>query len=158
MRLRHRHRSLPGTARPVALAVAALLVLTAYAPAVAAPPGKPPGERQFSSSFETGDPQPAWLDTVETGPDGAGKTSGVGPESGPGAGMSSHPDSGPTASPTARTNAGFSGLRALRYAGTHTASGRGYSYNKVFDVDLPVTAATSLSYKIFPEMAATDLG
>ncbi|MFI9226941.1 GH92 family glycosyl hydrolase [Streptomyces rimosus] len=158
MRLRHRHRSLPGTARPVALAVAALLVLTAYNPAVAAPPGKPPGERQFSSSFETGDPQPAWLDTVETGPDGAGKTSGVGPESGPGAGMSSHPDSGPTASPTARTNAGFSGLRALRYAGTHTASGRGYSYNKVFDVDLPVTAATSLSYKIFPEMAATDLG
>ncbi|OKI01188.1 alpha-mannosidase [Streptomyces sp. CB02923] len=158
MRLRHRHRPLPGTARPVALAAAALLVLTAYAPAVAAPPPRPPEAQRFSSSFETGDPLPAWQDTVETGPDGTGKSSGVGPESGPGAGMSSHPDSGPASSPTAKANAGFSGLRALRYAGTHTAAGRGYSYNKVFDVDLPVTRATSLSYKIFPEMAATDLG
>ncbi|GCD42200.1 GH92 family glycosyl hydrolase [Streptomyces paromomycinus] len=158
MRLRHRHRPLPGTARPVALAAAALLVLTAPSPAVAAPPQKPPAPRTFSSSFETGDPLPDWRDTVETGPDGTGKTSGVGPESGPGAGMSSHPDSGPTASPAARTNAGFSGLRALRYAGTHTAAGRGHSYNKVFDVDVPVARATSLSYKVFPEMAATDLG
>ncbi|MEU4199834.1 GH92 family glycosyl hydrolase [Streptomyces sp. NPDC039022] len=158
MRLRHRHRPLPGTARPVALAAAALLVLTAYSPAVAAPPQKPPSPRAFSSSFEAGDPLPDWRDTVETGPDGTAKTSGVGPESGPGTGMSSHPDSGPTASPTARANAGFSGLRALRYAGTHTAAGRGHSYNKVFDVDVPVTRATSLSYQVFPEMAATDLG
>ncbi|WP_449657899.1 GH92 family glycosyl hydrolase [Streptomyces chrestomyceticus] len=158
MRLRHRHRPLPGTARPVALAAAVLLVLTASSPAVAASPQKPPANRTFSSSFEAGDPQPDWRDTVETGPDGTAKTSGVGPEGGPGAGMSSHPDSGPTASPTARTNAGFSGLRALRYAGTHTAAGRGHSYNKVFDVDVPVTRATSLSYKVFPEMAATDLG
>lgn len=158
MRLRHRHRPLPGTARSVALAAAALLVLTAPSPAVASPPQKPLEKRTFTSSFEDGDPQPDWRDTVENGPDGTGKTSGVGPESGPGAGMSSHPDSGPTASPTARTNAGFSGLRALRYAGTHTAAGRGHSYNKVFDVDVPVTRATSLSYKVFPEMAATDLG
>ncbi|GCD34086.1 alpha-1 2-mannosidase [Streptomyces chrestomyceticus JCM 4735] len=158
MRLRHRHRPLPGTARSVALAAAALLVLTASSPAVASPPQKPLEKRTFISSFEDGDPQPDWRDTVETGPDGTGKTSGVGPESGPGAGMSSHPDSGPTASPTARTNAGFSGLRALRYAGTHTAAGRGHSYNKVFDVEVPVTRATSLSYKVFPEMAATDLG
>ncbi|MEU7227811.1 GH92 family glycosyl hydrolase [Streptomyces chrestomyceticus] len=158
MRLRHRHRPLPGTARSVALAAAALLVLTAPSPAVASPPQKPLENRTFASSFEAGDPQPDWRDTVETSPDGTGKTSGVSPESGPGAGMSSHPDSGPTASPTARTNAGFSGLRALRYAGTHTAAGRGHSYNKVFDVDVPVTRATSLSYKVFPEMAATDLG
>ncbi|MFH9424342.1 GH92 family glycosyl hydrolase [Streptomyces sp. NPDC017529] len=158
MRLRHRHGFLPATARPVALAAAALLVLTAHAPAVASPPGAPPAPPEFSSSFESGDPPPAWNDTVETGPDGTAKASGVGPESGPGTGMSSRTDSGPTASPTAKTNAGFSGLRALRYAGTHTAAGRGYSYNKVFDVNMRVTRTTSLSYKVFPEMAATDLG
>ncbi|MFI0264624.1 GH92 family glycosyl hydrolase [Streptomyces sp. NPDC017056] len=157
MRLRHRHGFLPGTARPVALAAAALLVLTAQAPAVASPPRESPASPEFSSSFESGDPPPAWNDTVETGTDGTAKTSGVGPESGPGTGMSSRTDSGPTSSPTAKTNAGFSGLRALRYAGTHTAAGRGYSYNKVFDVNTRVTRATSLSYKVFPEMAATDL-
>ena len=41
-------------------------------------------------------------------------------------------------------------MKALRYAGTHTADGRGYSYNKVFDVDVPVGANTELSYRIFP--------
>ncbi|MFG2226751.1 GH92 family glycosyl hydrolase [Streptomyces sp. NPDC048644] len=158
MRLRHRHTPLRTTARPAALVAAALLVLTAYGPAAqAAPPPKPPGAAVFSSSFEPGQPPPDWSDTPETGPDGHPKAAGVSPQAAPAApGMTTRTGTGPADSPTAKTGAGFSGRHALRYAGTHTAAGHGYAYNKVFDVNTPVTAATSLSYKIFPEMAKTD--
>ncbi|WP_367135872.1 GH92 family glycosyl hydrolase [Saccharothrix sp. HUAS TT1] len=57
----------------------------------------------------------------------------------------------------AKAGAGFTGVKALRYQGTHVADGRGYSYNKVFDVDIPVTATTELSYLIFPSFTADDL-
>ncbi|MGP2438346.1 GH92 family glycosyl hydrolase [Streptomyces sp. JW3] len=66
-------------------------------------------------------------------------------------------DKGPTGSPTAKAGAGFTGKRALRYAGRHTADGRAYSYNKVFDVNVKVDRRTELSYKIFPSMADGDL-
>ncbi|MZD09853.1 glycoside hydrolase family 92 protein, partial [Streptomyces sp. SID5785] len=66
-------------------------------------------------------------------------------------------DKGPAGSPTAKAGAGFTGVRALRYAGTHKADGRAYSYNKVFDVDVKVHKDTELSYKIFPQMADKDL-
>ncbi|WP_436846334.1 GH92 family glycosyl hydrolase [Streptomyces shenzhenensis] len=62
-------------------------------------------------------------------------------------------DRGPSGSPTAKAGAGFTGKRALRYAGRHTADGRAYSYNKVFDVNVKVGRDTRLSYRIFPSMA-----
>ncbi|GGQ70749.1 GH92 family glycosyl hydrolase [Streptomyces asoensis] len=62
-------------------------------------------------------------------------------------------DRGPSGSPTAKAGAGFSGKRALRYAGRHTASGRAYSYNKIFDVNVRVAPRTQLAYRIFPQMA-----
>ncbi|MGC0337152.1 putative alpha-1,2-mannosidase [Streptomyces sp. SLBN-8D4] len=65
-------------------------------------------------------------------------------------------DRGPSGSPTAKASAGFTGKRALRYAGRHIADGRAYSYNKVFDVDVRVDALTRLSYRIFPSMADGD--
>ncbi|MEU1406046.1 GH92 family glycosyl hydrolase [Streptomyces sp. NPDC005728] len=65
-------------------------------------------------------------------------------------------DKGPSGSPTAKARAGFTGKRALRYAGRHTAAGRAYSYNKVFDVNVKVGADTQLSYRIFPSMADGD--
>ncbi|MFE0191209.1 GH92 family glycosyl hydrolase [Streptomyces sp. NPDC058989] len=158
MRLRHRHSPLRGLPRPVALVAAALLVITAHGPALAAPPQKPLAAPDFRSSFESGDPRPDWTDGIETGPDGRPRTSGVTPPTTPAApGMSTAPGTGPADSPTAKAHAGFSGGHALRYAGTHTGDGRGYSYNKIFDVDTPVTASTALSYAIFPEMATTDL-
>lgn len=70
--------------------------------------------------------------------------------------MTTRPGDGPASSPTAKTGAGFTGKHALRYAGSHTAPGRGYAYNKVFDVDLPVARDTVLSYRIFPEMSGED--
>ncbi|MGW3951141.1 GH92 family glycosyl hydrolase [Streptomyces sp. NPDC004752] len=65
-------------------------------------------------------------------------------------------DRGPSGSPTAKAGAGFTGRRALRYAGRHTADGRAYSYNKVFDVNVKVGRDTRLSYRIFPSMADGD--
>ncbi|MFC9680871.1 GH92 family glycosyl hydrolase [Streptomyces sp. NPDC056948] len=66
-------------------------------------------------------------------------------------------DRGPSGSPTAKAGAGFTGKRALRYAGRHTADGRAYSYNKVFDVNVAVGRNTRLAYRIFPSMADGDL-
>ncbi|WP_371320697.1 GH92 family glycosyl hydrolase [Saccharothrix yanglingensis] len=57
----------------------------------------------------------------------------------------------------AKAGAGFTGVRALRYQGTHTAEGRGHSYNKVFEVDIPVTSTTELSYLVFPSFTTDDL-
>ncbi len=65
-------------------------------------------------------------------------------------------DRGPSGSPTAKARAGFTGTRALRYAGRHTAAGRGYSYNRVFDVNVTVGRDTQLAYRIFPSMADGD--
>ncbi len=55
--------------------------------------------------------------------------------------------------PDREGGAGFTGKKALRYAGRHTADGRAYSYNKVFDVNVAVGRDTRLSYRIFPSMA-----
>lgn len=65
-------------------------------------------------------------------------------------------DRGPSGSPTAKARAGFTGKRALRYAGRHTAAGRAYSYNKIFDVNVKVGRDTQLSYRLFPSMADGD--
>ena len=66
--------------------------------------------------------------------------------------------SGPRGGYNAKAGAGFTGLRALRYGGRHTAKNRAYSYNKVFDVDVAVTPATELSYVIYPDFERDDLG
>ncbi|MDQ0793268.1 GH92 family glycosyl hydrolase [Streptomyces sp. B1I3] len=71
--------------------------------------------------------------------------------------MRTQVDRGPSGSPTAKSGAGFTGKKALRYAGTHQPDGRAYSYNKVFDVDTAVTRNTQLSYLVYPQMAETDL-
>ncbi|WP_172386980.1 GH92 family glycosyl hydrolase [Streptomyces sp. MNP-20] len=66
--------------------------------------------------------------------------------------MQSAVDRGPAGSPTAKGRAGFTGKQAFRYAGTHTAGGRGHSSNKVFDVDVKVGRDTELGYRVFPSM------
>ncbi|WP_329297024.1 GH92 family glycosyl hydrolase [Streptomyces pseudovenezuelae] len=65
-------------------------------------------------------------------------------------------DRGPTGSPTAKAGAGFTGKKSLRYAGRHTAQGRAYSYNKIFDVNVRVDRLTRLSYRIYPSMVDGD--
>ena len=63
---------------------------------------------------------------------------------------------GPVNGYNQKPNVGFTGLKSLQYSGGQIAS-HGYAYNKVFDVDLPVTDRTELSYRIFPELTANDL-
>lgn len=71
--------------------------------------------------------------------------------------MKSLVDRGPSASPTAKARVGFTGVRAFKYSGRHLSESRGYSYNKVFEVDVPVTADTELSYLVFPQLPLDDL-
>jgi predicted alpha-1,2-mannosidase len=154
------------------LLLAGLLVvsLIAQGSAAAARPDKPgvrgrQGPVSFRSSFERGQPQATWKDSVERGKGGRPKTSGVRRDtpSGSAPGMTSRIGDGPTKTPTSKDGAGFTGKHALRYAGVHTAGGQGhgpghgYSYNRIFDVNVRVTDSTSLSYKLFPEMPKTDL-
>ncbi|EPX57086.1 Alpha-1,2-mannosidase [Cystobacter fuscus DSM 2262] len=70
--------------------------------------------------------------------------------------MKSEVGSGPGASWNSKIGAGFTGTHALRFAGAVTASGRGYSYNKLFDVDVRVTPTTELSYLLFVDSATNN--
>ncbi|HKE15449.1 MAG TPA: GH92 family glycosyl hydrolase [Kofleriaceae bacterium] len=63
---------------------------------------------------------------------------------------------GPGASWNAKLGAGFTGVRGFRYGGSVIAKGRGYSYNKIFDVDVMVTPESELSYLLFPDEEAND--
>src|SRR3954470_12193083 len=72
--------------------------------------------------------------------------------------MKAFATSGPVNGPTMKPNAGWTGVKALRYSGGHTADGRGYAYDKVFDADVKATRNSELSYVIFPELTTNDLG
>ncbi|NGY58007.1 glycoside hydrolase family 92 protein [Lentzea sp. NEAU-D13] len=71
--------------------------------------------------------------------------------------MRSAPGKGPTTGYTSKSRVGWTGVRAFRAQGRHLAEGRGYSYNKVFDVDIPVKPNTELSYLIFPDFVTDNL-
>ncbi len=71
--------------------------------------------------------------------------------------MRSFTDSGPTSGYTNKNRVGYTGLKAFRYSGSQTVAGHGWSYNKVFDVDVPVVASTELSYKVQPQFITGDL-
>jgi predicted alpha-1,2-mannosidase len=70
--------------------------------------------------------------------------------------MKSEPGNGPVSVYTAKSAVGWTGLRAFRYGGSLTADGHDYAYNKVFDVSIPVTSTTQLSYMIYPEFSGAD--
>src|SRR4051812_13077070 len=70
--------------------------------------------------------------------------------------MRSEIGNGPVSIYTAKSGMGWTGLKAFRFGGSLTASGHDFAYNRVYDVDIPVTASTELSYKIFPEFSAAD--
>ncbi|GAA0936706.1 GH92 family glycosyl hydrolase [Kribbella koreensis] len=75
----------------------------------------------------------------------------------PGKTAESRLDSGPTSAYNARARTGFTGVKSFRYAGHQTAEGRGYTWNKIADVDLTIGPDTQLGYKIFPEHVEGDL-
>ena len=65
--------------------------------------------------------------------------------------------SGPRSGYNVKSQVGWTGVKALRYGGSHTAAGRGFAWNRLFDVDVPVGDRSRLSYKIFPDMVTGDL-
>jgi predicted alpha-1,2-mannosidase len=75
----------------------------------------------------------------------------------PGQTAESRLDSGPTSAYNSRARTGFTGVHSFRYAGHQTSAGRGYTWNKIADVDLKISKDTRLSYKIFPEHVEGDL-
>ncbi|MFF7194840.1 GH92 family glycosyl hydrolase [Streptomyces sp. NPDC008079] len=75
----------------------------------------------------------------------------------PVAGMTTEIGKGPASGPNVKPSVGFSGLKALQYSGTHTKSGAVHAYNKLYDVRIPVSRNTQLSYDIFPELTGGDL-
>ena len=113
----------------------AAIVLAGCATAIAAPaqdalPAAPAG---FQSSFEAGEPRPQ-----ETPGDRA-----------TGARLRLRVSDGPDAAYTARPHVGFTGVHALEYSGDGDAAG-GHAARTLFAVSIPVTAATELSYRVFP--------
>lgn len=64
---------------------------------------------------------------------------------------------GPDRAYTARTGVGFTGVRSLEYTGTIAGEVGGRARAAVFDVSIPVTAATELSYRVFPRFIDDDL-
>jgi predicted alpha-1,2-mannosidase len=75
----------------------------------------------------------------------------------PTAGMTTEIGKGPSSGPDVKPNVGFTGLKALEYAGTHTQAGAVHAYNKLYDVHVKVNPNTRLSYEIFPELTGGDL-
>ncbi len=75
----------------------------------------------------------------------------------PVAGMTTEVGSGPSSGPNVKPSVGFTGLKALEYAGTDTVTGPADAWNKLYDVHIPVRRDMRLSYDIFPELTGGDL-
>ncbi|MGW4945697.1 SGNH/GDSL hydrolase family protein [Actinoplanes sp. NPDC004185] len=56
-----------------------------------------------------------------------------------------------------RAETAHGGTYALMYSGNDTSATQSYSYNKVFDVHVPIAADTTLSYWIYPQYPATSV-
>ncbi len=56
----------------------------------------------------------------------------------------------------ASTDVAHHGRYALKYSGNDTSRSRSYSYNRVFDVHVPITAKTTLCYWIYPHSAGAE--
>jgi predicted alpha-1,2-mannosidase len=130
------------------LAVATLALAAAQAVVSQAQAGPESSASDFSTSFEAGQSQPDWTSTLEASGDGATKAWGVS--------MTTTVGTGPGSGYNIRPNVGWAGVASLHYAGHQYATGHGYAYDKLYDVNVPVTPTTELSYLIFPESTSGD--
>jgi len=126
----------------IAAAGAGLLVLASAMasprPDAAGPSATATG--QFHTSFEQSDPQPLLA---------RGERSGQ-------VDLALRLSDGPDDAYTARPHVGFTGVRSLAYGGKVPAGG-GEGRQVLFDVDIPVTSATALSYLVFPRFVEGEL-
>ncbi len=119
--------------------LAAALTGCATRPRAAEPtPASPASAKAlFWSSFEAGEPQP----NQDRGANA----------------LAVHASDGPDSAYTAKTLVGFTGVHSLEYGGKLADGDNGYVSRELFDVSIPVTAATELSYQVFPQFIDGDL-
>ncbi|MEV6928138.1 GH92 family glycosyl hydrolase [Dactylosporangium sp. NPDC051485] len=108
--------------------VAGLLSVVVSAPPAAAAAG------DFVTGFEPGDPQPTWTNSVESSLNVTGYCCGL-----------TAMESG------VRNETAHTGTTALMYSGYDTSTTGSYSYNRVFDVDIPIGPGSTLSYWVYPQ-------
>jgi hypothetical protein len=109
--------------------------------ALATAPLRSPNPSRFSTSLESGDPQPSWTNSVDTSGGGISHVNGyccglTGPELG------------------VRNEIARDGSSALMYSGHAEGGTTGYAYMKVFDLstqDITVSPGMTLNYWIYPE-------
>jgi predicted alpha-1,2-mannosidase len=112
--------------------LATALLAASLANALEAPATAAPGD--FASGFEAGDPQPTWQNSVESSANVGGYCCAL------------------TAMESAsRNETAHTGSSTLMYSGTDLSATSSYSYNRIFDVDVPVTATSTLSYWVYPQ-------
>ncbi len=122
------------------VAAVALLAMAGCSPRPDAPRSLVTESGPFHTSFEQADPQPL----LARG------------ERGGNVDMTLRVSDGPDDAYAARAHVGFTGVRSLAYAGK--AQGNGGDVRQVlFNVDIPVTASTALSYLVFPAFIEGDL-
>lgn len=99
----------------------------------------PPSGDLFNTGLEPSETSPTWYDTIDTAAGNisnvSGYISGVGPECGP----------------RANGEPAHTGTYALMTAGTDNSTSTSYAYFKSFDVNIPVSSTTKLSYWIDPQ-------
>jgi hypothetical protein len=96
-------------------------------------PGSGSGGVLFQSGFESTHTQPTWLDTVEASQNVTAQTWATKVECSP------------------RQESPHTGIAALMYSGKDTSTTVSYANARVFDVNIPITATTKLSYWIHPQ-------
>lgn len=63
---------------------------------------------------------------------------------------------GPSSAYVNKKNVGWSGENSLEVSGRQLSAGNAHAYNEIFEVDIPVTDKTQLSYVIFPSLINDD--
>lgn len=87
----------------------------------------------FATGLETNDLLPTWSDTIDWSMNVSGYFSTIIPEC------------------SIRQETAHTGARALMYSGTANGGAETHVYFKAFNVRLPIAAATSITYWIYPE-------
>jgi hypothetical protein len=105
-----------------------------------------------STSFETGQRLPDWVDQVDTGGGSSGGIGGVG-------GFPGYNLTGPETA--LRIATAHTGGVSLMYSGSAQGAAADYAYTRVLDMTTPtqtVSPGTVLSYWIYPQSSATQAG
>jgi hypothetical protein len=98
-------------------------------------PTPTPGGILFQTGLESGNTQPTWSDTIEVSSNVIGYLSGINPECGVRNGETTH-----------------TGTASLMFSGNDNNATSSFCYFKVFDVNIPITSTTKLTYWFYPQM------